>query len=147
MPSDYSSGRPLPRKLDARAIEKLRRKRFRILVVDDSQPFRKALAFSLKRLIQASVDEAEDGTAAMEKIKQDSAFDLIVMDVAMPGPDGIETCKAIWGHRIDANIVLMSAHTENGERARALQIPFLDKPFDPEAIARILFESYIGGAE
>ena len=70
----------------------------RILVVDDSFPARQFMKFKLEEIIPQSlnikVEFADSGETALELIKQ-STFDLVFLDVTMPGKDGYEVCILI----------------------------------------------------
>ncbi len=64
---------------------------FTALVVDDSQPVRKQLEIELK-ILGAKVEVAFDGRRAIE-LCRDNAYDIIFLDVVMPGMDGYKVCK------------------------------------------------------
>ncbi|MCW9046467.1 MAG: response regulator [Gammaproteobacteria bacterium] len=64
---------------------------FKALVVDDSQPVRKQLEIELK-LLGAEVEAAFDGKKAIE-LCRDNEYDIIFLDVVMPGMDGYKVCK------------------------------------------------------
>lgn len=86
---------------------------YHALIIDDSAAIRKQLEIEL-RSAGISSDYAECGEDALDKIKQeDNHFDLIFLDIIMPGIDGYETCKAM---RSDANykktpIIMLSGKT------------------------------------
>jgi two-component system chemotaxis response regulator CheY len=127
------------------ATSRLREKRRRVLVVDDEDLFREGLAFKLRNLYNANVEEAETGLIALDKVSAGRAFDLILMDVSMPDIGGDEACKEMRARGVDAPIVLMSAYGENRVLAQALGVPFLDKPFDEAILAQIFLRC--GGDE
>jgi DNA-binding response OmpR family regulator len=107
-----------------------------ILVVDDDLTTRKMLRFVLEQQAGHHVTEAEDGASA-ERILNDERFDLAMVDVVMPGIDGIELCKRI---RATSNmpIVVVSARGDVQSRVRGLQFgadDYLAKPFDPSELA------------
>ncbi|MDX5374609.1 MAG: response regulator [Gammaproteobacteria bacterium] len=66
---------------------------YRAMVVDDSLPVRKQLEIEL-RMLGAEVAHAENGEQAMA-LSQDGDYDIIFLDVMMPGIDGYKVCKAI----------------------------------------------------
>ncbi len=78
-----------------------------ILVVDDSVGLRKTFSFILKRKGYA-VTMAADGQEAVNEVMQ-CAFDIIFMDIKMPGMNGIEAYKNIKKIRSDAAVVMMTA--------------------------------------
>ncbi len=107
-----------------------------ILVVDDDLTTRKMLRFVLEQQGGHRVVEAADGAAAQSILAAES-FDLAMIDVVMPGIDGLELCKRI---RATSNmpIVVVSARGDIQSRVRGLQLgadDYLPKPFDPSELA------------
>ncbi len=69
--------------------------RYRALVVDDSAAMREALKLELSELpVALAIDYAEDGEQALEAVEK-VQYDLIFLDIMMPGIDGYEVCKTI----------------------------------------------------
>jgi len=110
-----------------------------ILVVDDDLTTRKMLRFVLEQQAGHRVVEAEDAASAEHALGTDQ-FDLAMLDVVMPGIDGLELCKRI---RATSNmpIMVVSARGDIQSRVRGLQLgadDYLPKPFDPsELTARV----------
>src|SRR5207237_5034642 len=110
-----------------------------ILVVDDDLTTRKMLRFVLEQQGGHRVVEAADGASAQSILAAES-FDLAMIDVVMPGIDGLELCKRI---RATSNmpIMVVSARGDIQSRVRGLQLgadDYLPKPFDPsELTARV----------
>ncbi len=107
-----------------------------ILVVDDDLTTRKMLRFVLEQQAGHRVLEAEDGEAAQRALDGER-FDLVMVDVVMPGIDGLELCKRI---RATSNVPIMvvSARGDIQSRVRGLQLgadDYLAKPFDPSELA------------
>jgi len=107
-----------------------------ILVVDDDLTTRKMLRFVLEQQGGHRVVEAADAAGAQNQLAAES-FDLAMIDVVMPGMDGLELCKRI---RATSNlpIVVVSARGDLQSRVRGLQLgadDFLPKPFDPSELA------------
>lgn len=123
-------------------INKIRESRRHILVVDDDARFRASMVFRLEEIYNASVVEADTGLTALDAVLEGRAFDLILMDIAMPGMNGIEACKAMRARGITSRIALMSAYYDAEKRANArdLGVSQLDKPPDPDALEIILLE-------
>ncbi len=111
----------------------------RILVVDDEPGMRKSLADIL--LDEGYVVEvAEDGLQAVELCSQ-SAFDVVIMDVRMPGLDGVEAFRRIRTHRSGTRVILMSAFGVDELKYEALDegaIAFLEKPLDIDAVVDLI---------
>ncbi len=66
----------------------------KFLVVDDFSTMRRIVRNLLKELGHSSVDEAEDGVAALSKLKRDS-FDFLITDWNMPNMDGLQLLQAV----------------------------------------------------
>ena len=113
----------------------------RILVVDDSRDGAETLA-TLLRLGGHSVLVAYDGFGAIEQARA-NAFDVVFMDIAMPGLDGIEAAsriRALAGHR-DTNIVALTGWGQERDRARTRTVGIemhLVKPIHADAINAVL---------
>jgi len=111
----------------------------RILLVDDEEEFVRALA---KRLAARGLDVevAGDGESAVEKVKQ-SDFGVIVLDLAMPGMDGLETLKRLREVDPYLQIVLLTGHgsIKSGvEEMKEGAVDFLEKPAEfSELLAKI----------
>jgi len=108
----------------------------RVLIVDDQEPFRSAA-----RLVVEMTDgfdvvgEAEDGETALTLVP---ALDpqLVLMDIKMPGIDGIETTRRIVQNHPEVKVVVLSTYDEYEEQALAAgAVAFVSKSsFDPDAI-------------
>ena len=109
-----------------------------ILVVDDEPPIRELVRTYL-RSERMEVITAEDGAAALEAIRE-HAPDVVVLDVMLPGLDGIEVCRRLRAFS-DAYVLMLTARGEETDRVVGLSIgadDYLVKPFSPrELVARI----------
>ena len=105
----------------------------RVLVVDDEPLARSRLVRMLERLPGASpVGEAGSGREALECIEA-LAPDLVLLDVRMPGLDGLEVARAAEG----TAIVFTTAHDEYAVEAFELSaVDYLMKPVSPERLAQ-----------
>jgi two-component system KDP operon response regulator KdpE len=110
----------------------------RILVVDDEPQLRRALRSTLSAL-GFVVADAETGEAALKKVRSEK-FDLILLDINMPGLSGIETCRAIRD-RSDVSILMLTVRDRAEDKIEALDAGadgYVTKPFDVnELLARI----------
>lgn len=109
-----------------------------ILIVDDHGEIRDALKRYLERNgFRAS---AVESTKAMDKAMAESRFDLIVLDIMMPGEDGLSACRRL---RAESNVavLMLTALGEDTDRIVGLELgadDYLAKPFNPrEVLARI----------
>jgi CheY-like chemotaxis protein len=88
---------------------------------------------------------ADDGQRVLQALASSEPFDVVLMDVQMPGMDGFEALAAIRrGELVDGSrtpVVALTAHTMAGDRARCLQAGFDDylaKPIRAAALAEAL---------
>jgi DNA-binding response OmpR family regulator len=110
----------------------------RILVVDDEPPIVELVRGYLVRE-GWSVDVAVDGPTAIEQARS-NAPDVIVLDLMLPGIDGLEVCRQVRTFS-DAYILMLTARSEEIDRIVGLSVgadDYLAKPFSPrELVARI----------
>ncbi|MGB5780211.1 MAG: response regulator [Allopontixanthobacter sediminis] len=110
----------------------------RILLVDDEPILREPLAEYLARQGFA-VQEAESAAAARAKLIEFTP-DLVLLDIMMPGEDGLSLCRHLIETR-DLPVILLTAKTEPTDRIVGLEIgadDYVVKPFEPrELVARI----------
>lgn len=109
-----------------------------VLVVDDEQPIRELVRTYL-RAERMDVITADDGSTALAAIRQ-HAPDVVVLDVMLPGLDGIEVCRQLRAFS-DAYVLMLTARGEETDRIVGLSIgadDYLVKPFSPrELVARV----------
>jgi DNA-binding response OmpR family regulator len=110
----------------------------RILIVDDEQPIRDLVRGYLGREGH-EVLEAADGPSAVAAFETEQP-DLIVLDVMLPGLDGLEVCRRVRAHS-DAYVLMLTARGEEIDRIVGLEVgadDYLVKPFSPrELVARV----------
>ncbi len=110
----------------------------RILIVDDELPIRDLVRGYLERE-GYHTQSAEDGATALG-LARDGDFDVIVLDVMLPGVDGIEVCRQIRTFS-DAYVLMLTARSEEIDKLVGLAVgadDYLTKPFSPrELVARI----------
>ena len=102
----------------------------RILVVDDNEALRENLQEALE-LEGYEVAVAADGVAALARLREDSRFAAVLLDLMMPGMDGRELLARIRGDGRLAGLRVVMTTGQTGARARA-GVPadaFLTKPF------------------
>ncbi len=106
-----------------------------LLVVDDDDRIRALLKRYLTGLGH-SVTVARDATSARSLIDS-LVFDLIILDVMMPGEDGVSLTRALRAEH-DTPIILLTARGDSGHRIEGLTAgadDYLAKPFEPEELA------------
>lgn len=91
---------------------------YRALVVDDSLPVRKQVSVALRRA-GVTAEFAEDGESAMQLIKTRS-YDILFLDVVLPGKDGYEICKAVKKDKDKKHIpvVMLTGKSSRLDRAK-----------------------------
>ena len=110
----------------------------RILVVDDDPQIRRVLRTVL--IAQGyETEDANSGEQALERVR-DGRFDLILLDINMPGIGGIETCRALRSG-YNAAIIMLTVRDSETDKVQALDAgadDYVTKPFSfPELLARI----------
>ena len=112
-----------------------------ILVCEDEDAIRDFIVINLKRSGYNTVD-VSNGEDAIKLFNDSSEnFDIILLDIMMPGIDGFEVCRQI--RKIDENvgIIMLTAKTQEMDKVRGLMLgadDYIAKPFSPsELIARV----------
>lgn len=107
----------------------------RILIADDDEHLRQALE-QLLELEGFSIAGAPDGRAALALVKQ-ATYDLILLDVKMPGPNGLDVLAALRDLSPQIPIIMMSGQAGRNTVADALAggaFEFILKPFNDELV-------------
>jgi two-component system, OmpR family, phosphate regulon response regulator OmpR len=111
----------------------------KIVIVDDDARIRDLLR---RYLSQEGFDVllAEDGRA-LDRILQRETIDLMVLDLMLPGEDGLSICRRLRGAGVKTPVIMLTAKVEDIDRITGLEIgadDYLGKPFNPrELLARI----------
>ena len=114
----------------------------RVLLVDDEVDFTEVLAERM-RARGLNVDTAEDGITGINLAKE-KYYDAIILDMAMPGMDGIETLKLLLAENPDSQVVLLTGRATVKKSVEALKIgavEFLEKPADIKMLTNIVMEA------
>ena len=109
-------------------------KKIHILVVDDDDRIRNLLKEYLtdKKYIVSTAENAEQATIKLDYLK----FDILILDVMMPGQNGYELTKDIK-KKIEIPIILLTAKSEVENRIKGLEIgadDYIGKPFEPKEL-------------
>ena len=102
----------------------------RILIVEDEPSIALALDDDLRRE-GYETEVVGDGHAAIER-GTTGAFDLVLLDVMLPGPDGFDVCRELRRGGIDTPIVLLTARTQEAEKVLGLESgadDYVTKPY------------------
>ena len=109
----------------------------KILVVDDERAVRESLRRALE-LEGYLVELAEDGEQALERVARIAAPDAVILDVLMPGIDGLEVCRRLRAEANAVPVLMLTARAEVDSRVAGLDAgadDYLPKPF---ALAELL---------
>jgi DNA-binding response OmpR family regulator len=107
----------------------------RILVVEDEPGIALGLEDDLK-LEGYQVELLHDGVAAVTRAR-DAHFDLIVLDVMLPGKDGFEVCRELRRTGIRTPILMLTARAQESEKVLGLDLgadDYVTKPFSPKEL-------------
>lgn len=120
----------------------------RVLIVDDDPAVRMVLQLAFERTDYA-VEAAEDGEGALA-VARERCPDLMLLDIGMPGMDGLEVCRRLKGDPATQGIkvVLLTARVEERDRQIGLAAGadgYLTKPFSPRAVIAHVDEALAGG--
>ena len=112
--------------------------RGRILVADDEPHIRRILITFLETAGFQVRTEA-NGSAALERLRGDEPFDLVILDILMPKATGLEVLGEVRKieHRSTVPVLILTAKGQDTDRAEAFELgadAFLTKPFSPKKL-------------
>jgi CheY-like chemotaxis protein len=108
----------------------------RLLIIDDEPHIRHMMRLTLEAA-GYQVDEAADGQAGLDRFRDGSEYDAVVLDQKMPGLDGLETLQRIKEHTPDACVLMVTAFASIELAVDAMRLgatDFLRKPMTPEML-------------
>jgi DNA-binding NtrC family response regulator len=111
-----------------------------ILLVDDEVPFVEAMMRRLKKR-NLTVLAAFSGHEAMDKLAEDSSIDVVVLDVKMPGMDGVETLREVKKKFPLTEVIMLTGHATVETAIEGMKLgafDYLMKPCDmDELLAKV----------
>jgi len=113
----------------------------RILIIEDEEDIRELVRYNLARE-KFSVTEAESGEAGLELVSQEPP-DLILLDLMLPGKDGMQVCRELKENKAvrDIPVVMMTARGAESDIVAGLDLgaeDYIVKPFSPKVlVARV----------
>ncbi|MFW2543451.1 response regulator transcription factor [Primorskyibacter sp. 2E107] len=111
-----------------------------ILLVDDDDDLREALAEQLIMTEDFEVFEADSGATAMVRVKEQN-YELVILDVGLPDTDGRELCRLMRKQGVKAPIIMLTGHDSDADTILGLDAganDYVTKPFKfPVLLARI----------
>jgi CheY-like chemotaxis protein len=108
----------------------------RLLIIDDEPHIRHMMRLTLEAA-GYQVEEAADGQAGLDHLRDGSEYDAVVLDQKMPGLDGLETLQRIKEHAPDACVLMVTAFGSIELAVDAMRLgatDFLRKPMTPETL-------------
>jgi len=111
----------------------------KILLVDDEKDFLEVMSERIEAR-GMEVTTAESAATALDQVES-GGFDAIILDLMMPGMDGLETLKAIKKKNPDLQVILLTGHAtiEKGIEAMKLgAMDFIEKPADLDKLTAII---------
>lgn len=113
----------------------------KILVCEDETAIREFVVINLRRA-GYDIVEADCGEDALQKYNDNNGdFDVAILDIMMPGIDGLQVCKELRAKNPGIGIIMLSAKTQEMDKVTALMIgadDYVTKPFSPsELTARV----------
>ncbi|WAH39124.1 response regulator transcription factor [Alicyclobacillus dauci] len=111
-----------------------------VLIVDDEESIRELVQYNFSRS-GFDVQVVGDGKTAYEQLRANAdKFDLVVLDLMLPGMDGMEVCRRLRQENVDVPIILLTARDEEVDLVLGLELgadDYVTKPFSPrELVAR-----------
>jgi CheY-like chemotaxis protein len=108
----------------------------RLLLVDDAEDIRMIACISLERVGDWTVVPVSSGEAALRALEREGPFDVVLLDVMMPGMDGPTTLQQLRAHGLPTAVpvVFLTAKAQSAERQRLISlgaVGVIAKPFDP----------------
>ncbi len=110
--------------------------KFKLLIVDDEQDFLETI---IKRLKARAIDVtgAESGYKALELI-DGREFDVVILDVKMPGLDGIETLRELKKKKPLLEVIMLTGHASVESGIQGMQLGAFDYVMKPVALDELL---------
>lgn len=110
--------------------------KFRVLIVDDEQDFLETI---VKRLKARAIDVTgvESGYQALEVISERD-FDVVILDVKMPGIDGIETLREMKKKKPLLEVIMLTGHASVESGIQGMQLGAFDYVMKPVALDELL---------
>ncbi|MGE4286727.1 MAG: response regulator [Phycisphaerae bacterium] len=111
----------------------------KILIVDDEKNIRMTVIQSLEEM-NVEIDTAVNGEEALDKL-EGGDFGLALLDLRMPGIDGMQVLEKLRRERPDVKIIIVSAHGTINSAVEAMKqgaVDFIQKPFTPKEIRELV---------
>jgi two-component system, NtrC family, response regulator AtoC len=120
-----------------------------VLVVDDEPSIRNVLRTMLE-VEGFQVDAAEDGTSTLDRLRGGASPQLMILDVAMPGLDGLQTLEQVRQISPGTKVVMLSCISDTRKVVQAMHLgaeDYLTKPFQQRDLVDVLHRCLANGVE
>ena len=111
----------------------------KILIIEDNMDIARLAMVNLQGK-QMQVDHAADGSVGL-KMAQTGDYDLVILDLMLPGMDGLDICRTLRNNKVYTPVLMLTARTSELDRVLGLEVgadDYLTKPFSvPELVARV----------
>jgi DNA-binding response OmpR family regulator len=111
----------------------------KILIIEDNVDIARLAMVNLQSK-QMQVDHAADGGTGL-KMALTGDYDLVILDLMLPGMDGLDICRSLRGNEVFTPVLMLTARTSELDRVLGLEVgadDYLTKPFSvPELVARV----------
>lgn len=117
---------------------------FNVLIVDDEIDFMETLIKRMKKR-DVNIDGVGSGAAALEALDQ-KRIDLVVLDVRMPGMDGLETLKRIKARHPLIEVIMLTGTADVDTAVKGMELgafDYLMKPMDIDELLYTLEDAYL----
>lgn len=110
-----------------------------ILIVDDEE----IVIRSCRRILsdsQYKLDSVQNGFDALKKVDE-SAYDILILDIMMPKMDGLEVLQSVKERHPDVDVIMMTGLSEIATAVKAMKLgafDYLSKPFDPDELKHVV---------
>jgi DNA-binding NtrC family response regulator len=111
----------------------------RILIIDDEINIAKTIAATFAKT-DFLVEICHDGTEGLKRL-QTETWDVVFLDIRLPGMDGMEILKQIYDNKLQVNVVMVTAYGSIENAVQAMKygaVDFVPKPLEPQVLREIV---------
>ena len=113
--------------------------KIKMLIVDDEVNIAKTIAATFAHW-DYHVEICNDGVCAWDKL-QNEHFDITLLDLRLPGIDGMEVMKRLWEAKLNVDVIMITAHGNVDNAVQAMKYgaqDFVQKPLDPDKLRELV---------
>lgn len=113
------------------------------LLIAEDEPHIRRILITIMESSGFEVEVALDGRQALERLRSEAAYDLVLMDLLMPYLTGLDVLAEArkMPHRKDLPVVILTAKGQDADRRRAISLgaaDFVTKPFSPKKLLKLV---------